>query len=107
MRSNRTTWRLRKRVTKVLTYLVLSVLAFVVLFPILWLVSSALKSPDQQYEWPPQLVPWPIYLNNFTRLFDVMPIGSYILNSTVVATASVIGMCISSSLAAYAFARMR
>jgi multiple sugar transport system permease protein len=109
MRSSRTytSSRLRKRFIRFLTYLVLCVLAFIVIFPLLWLVSSALKSPDQQYEWPPQLIPWPIYLNNFTRLLEVMPIGAYILNSTLVATASVIGMCISSSLAAYAFARMR
>jgi multiple sugar transport system permease protein len=109
MRSSRTytTGRWRKKVIIVLTYMLLCVLSFIVLFPILWLVSSALKSPDQQYQWPPQLIPWPIYLNNFTRLLEVMPLGSYILNSTLVATVSVIGMCISSSMAAYAFARMR
>ena len=109
MRSSRnyTASRLRKRIMRVLTYAVLCLLAFIVLFPLLWLVSSALKSPDQQYEWPPQFIPWPVYLNNFTRLFEVMPIGNYIFNSTLIATGSVIGMVISSSLGAYAFARMR
>lgn len=99
--------KLSKRISRELTFVLLSLLTFVVLFPLLWLVSSALKSPEQQYLWPPQLIPWPIYLGNFTRLFDVMPIGNYLLNSTTVAVSSVIGMCIASSMAAYAIARMR
>ena len=101
------TLRLRKWVVNFFTYLLVILICFVILFPILWLVSSALKSPEQQYQWPPQLIPSPIYLDNFVKLFDVMPIGTYILNSSLVATISVIGMCISSALAAYAFARMR
>jgi multiple sugar transport system permease protein len=100
------TARLKKQGGKLLAYAVLIAFAFVVLFPILWMVSATLKSPEQQYQWPPQLLPWPIYLGNFAKLLDVMPIGTYLFNSTFVAVASVIGMCLSSSMAAYAIARM-
>src|SRR5260221_691764 len=99
--------QLSKPVRQYLTYAVLTGCAFIILFPLLWVFSSALKTPEQQYQWPPQLIPWPIYLGNFTRLLEVMPMGRYLLNSTLIATASVIGMCISSSKAAYAIARMR
>jgi multiple sugar transport system permease protein len=100
------TAHLKKQGGKLLTYAVLIGFAFVVLFPILWMISATLKSPEQQYQWPPQLLPWPIYLGNFAKLLDVMPIGTYLFNSTFVAVASVIGMCLSSSMAAYAIARM-
>ena len=98
---------LRKEIRKWLIYALLILLAFIILFPILWLVSSVLKTPAQQYEWPPRLIPEPFYFGNFSKLLEVIPIGTYIFNSTVVAIGSVIGMCISSSMAAYAFARMR
>jgi multiple sugar transport system permease protein len=90
-----------------LTYLILSLISLVVLFPIVWSISTAFKSPTQQYEWPPTLIPSPIYLENFARLFEIMPMGRYLLNTFVIATTSAIGMCISSSLAAFAIARMR
>ena len=70
---------LRKQSAKFLSYAVLIAFAFVVLFPILWMFSSAFKSPEQQYQWPPQLIPWPLYPGNFTKLLDVMPIGTYLL----------------------------
>jgi multiple sugar transport system permease protein len=96
----------RRRSARLFAYVLLSIFAFIVAFPILWMVSSAFKSPEQQYQWPPQLIPWPVYPENFTKLLEVMPIGTYLFNSTLVAVTSVIGMCFSCSLAAYAIARM-
>jgi multiple sugar transport system permease protein len=96
-----------KRIRHTLTYLILCLISVVVLFPIVWSVSTAFKSPAQQYEWPPTLIPSPIYLENFARLFEIMPMGTYLLNTFVIATSSALGMCLSSSLAAFAIARMR
>ena len=88
-------------------YFVLCVTTVIVLFPIVWLFSTALKTPAQQYEWPPNLIPSPVYIENFFKLFEIMPMGRYILNTFVIAAASALGMCISSSLAAFAIARLR
>lgn len=99
--------RLRKRVNTVLTYVLISAVALVAIFPILWAISSAFKTPQQQYQWPPRLIPWPIYFGNFSRLFEEMKMGRYLLNSTFVSFCSMVGMCIASSLGAYAFARLR
>jgi multiple sugar transport system permease protein len=101
------TARLRKRANTVLIYVLISAVALVAIFPILWAVSSALKTPQQQYQWPPQLIPWPIYFGNFIKLFEDMPMGRYLLNSTFISVCSMVGMCIASSLGAYAFARLR
>ena len=99
--------RLQKRVNSGLTYLLIATVALIAIFPILWAISTAFKTPQQQYQWPPRLIPSPIYLQNFSRLFEIMKMGRYLFNSTTVAVLSMIGMCISSSLAAYAFARLR
>jgi len=97
---------LRKRVRNSPAYILAILVSLLAIFPILWAISSALKSPQQQYQWPPQLVPWPIYLGNFSRLFEIMPMGRYLVNSTTISVLSMVGMCISSSMAAYAFARL-
>lgn len=98
--------RLRKRVMNIETYGLVILVSLLAIFPILWAISSALKSPQQQYQWPPQLIPWPIYLNNFSRLFEVMKMGRYLTNTTFIAVLSMVGMCISSSMGAYAFSRL-
>lgn len=46
-------------------------------------------------------------LNNYVETFRVAPFGRYIFNSAVVAVAATVGQMLISSLAAFAFARMR
>jgi multiple sugar transport system permease protein len=101
------TARLRKRVMNIQTYVLVIAVSLLAIFPILWAFSSALKSPQQQYQWPPHLIPSPIYFNNFSRLFELMPMGRYLANSSIISVLSMVGMCISSSMGAYAFARLR
>jgi ABC-type glycerol-3-phosphate transport system permease component len=76
-------------------------------FPLMWLISTSLKAPAKQMLWPPQLIPNPLYPKNYSDLFVLAPMGNYLFNSFKISTLSVIGVCFSSSLAAFAFARMR
>jgi multiple sugar transport system permease protein len=88
-------------------HLVLTLMAVTMLAPLAWLISSALKMPNQQYTWPPQFIPNPIRWQNFTDLFQKVHMEIYLANSILVAFWSVVGMCLSSSLAAFGFARLR
>ena len=99
--------RLRKWVIKVLKYVLLTTVALVVIFPILWAISSAFKTPQAQYQWPPQLIPNPIDFSNLPKLFAIIRMDRYLANSSFISLTSMVGMCISSSMAAYAFARLR
>jgi ABC-type glycerol-3-phosphate transport system permease component len=98
---------LERMVASTLTHLLLLLMAGLMLFPLLWLVSTSLKEPSKQMVWPPQLIPNPFHPQNYVQLFVVAPMGLYLLNSFKVTILSVIGTCLSSSLAAFAFARMR
>jgi ABC-type glycerol-3-phosphate transport system permease component len=91
---------------KVATHLVLLLMAVLMIFPLLWLVSTSFKEPSKQMIWPPQLIPNPWYPQNYVQLFIVAPMELYLFNSFKVTILSVIGTCLSSSLAAFAFARM-
>ena len=95
------------RATRALTHAVLIAMAVMMIFPLLWLISTSFKSPAKQMLWPPQLIPNPFYPRNYRDLFIIAPMGKYLLNSFKISTLSVLGVSFSSSLAAFAFARMR
>ena len=106
-RATLTQAKLQKWLTSALIHLILLSMAVLMIFPLLWLVSTALKDPSKQMIWPPQLIPNPVNLKNFSDLFVLAPMGTYLFNSFKVTILSVVGTCLSSSLAAFAFARMR
>ncbi len=106
-RLGKTNFRLRYILNRLLTHALLIAVAVIMIFPLVWLVSSSLKTPPQQVQWPPQFIPDPFYPENFVLLFTLSPMAMYLFNSTKIALLSVFGMCFSSSLAAFAFARMR
>jgi ABC-type glycerol-3-phosphate transport system permease component len=97
----------RRVLPRILTHTILALVAVLMIFPLLWLISTSLKHPSKQYLWPPQLIPNPWYPQNYVELFALAPMGMYLLNSTKITVLSVIGTSISSTLAAFAFARMR
>lgn len=99
--------RLNKWLRQLLLHLILLAMAVLMIFPLLWLVSTSLKDPSKQMIWPPQLIPNPVRFDNFSQLFAIAPMGTYLFNSFKITILSVIGTCLSSSLAAFAFARMR
>jgi ABC-type glycerol-3-phosphate transport system permease component len=95
------------RLPRLLTHVVLLTMAVLMIFPLVWLVSTSLKHPSKQMLWPPQLIPNPVYFKNYSDLFVLTPMANYLVNSLKISVLSVIGVCFSSSLAAFAFARMR
>jgi ABC-type glycerol-3-phosphate transport system permease component len=82
-------------------------MAVLMIFPLFWLVATSLKHPSKHMLWPPQLIPNPVYFKNYSDLFVLAPMEKYLLNSFKISILSVLGVCFSSSLAAFAFARMR
>ncbi len=98
----------RSRAGAVLQLLVLILLALVVLVPLLWLVSTSLKGPAEDiFTSPPALLPAQPSLEAYGRLFSQNPLGTYLLNSTIVSVLAVVANLLFCSLAAYPLARMR
>ena len=100
----------RKRtdaIQKFVIYLVLISGAVIVLFPFLWTFSTSLKTPDQVYQIPPQLIPQPAEPMNYARVLVDRPFARWMLNSMFVVFISTLGMLLSCSLAAFAFSRLR
>lgn len=88
-------------------YLVVNILAFVMLMPLFWMISTSLKPNEQVYLIPPKWIPNPIVWSNYPRAFSFAPFGLFIKNSTIIAVVCVIGVVFSSSLAGFSFAKLR
>lgn len=99
---NRLEWRY------VWTYGLLSAIALLMLFPLLWLFSTSLKSPTENiFQFPPQLLPTQPTFNNFVRVWQTNPFGQYLFNSTLIAVLTVALNLLFCALAAYPLARLQ
>jgi len=91
---------------KLLRYILLFLGLLIFIGPLLWLISTMLKTRGQSMAYPPEWIPDPLTFEAFIRLFNVLPLApKWILNSFTIAILVSIGTVISSSLVAFGFAR--
>ncbi|TDD49803.1 carbohydrate ABC transporter permease [Nonomuraea terrae] len=79
----------------------------VMIYPLLWMISSSLKPEDLIFR-EPGLWPSQVTLENYTAGWTALKhsFGYYLWNSAVVTGLSVVANLVACSLAAYAFARL-
>lgn len=88
-------------------YALLSAIALVMLFPLLWLIGTAFKSPTEDiFQFPPQLLPAQPTFENFVTVWQSNPFGQYMFNSIIVSILTVSINLIFCALAAYPLARL-
>jgi putative chitobiose transport system permease protein len=91
----------------VLMYGLLGAIAIIMLFPLLWLISTAFKSSSENiFQFPPQLLPSQPTVENFVQVWQTNPFGQYLFNSTLVAILTVTLNLLFCALAAYPLARL-
>jgi putative chitobiose transport system permease protein len=91
----------------VLTYGLLIIIAIVMLLPLLWLMSTAIKAPSENiFQFPPRFLPEHPTLQNFVRVWQSQPFGRYFANSLLVSVLTVGLNLVFCSLAAYPLARL-
>ena len=89
------------------TFVLLCVAAAVLLLPVVWSVSTSLKSPADVFLPGLGLIPWHPTLDAYRSVFGAVPFARYLFNSLVVTTAIVVLNVLFDSCAAYAFAKLR
>lgn len=95
------------RLGNILTTLVLSIGAIIMVAPLAWTFSTSLKTKDGVFELPPQWIPDPFVWENYARIWTAGPLLGGIQNSLIVACSVTIVGSLTSALAAFAFAKMR
>ena len=78
----------------------------IILAPVVWTLSTSLRTPAESFSVPPQWIPLHPDWTNYIDVFDRVPFATYVANSFIVTGAIVIGQLITASLAGYAFARL-
>jgi len=86
--------------------IILSIIGITMLFPLIWMLSTALKDSSTIATFPPQWIPNPIKLSNFAEAVRKVPFGLYFMNSVIVAVCVTVGQVATSAMAAYAFSRL-
>ncbi|MEU7888405.1 carbohydrate ABC transporter permease [Microbispora bryophytorum] len=92
---------------KILLYGVLLVLCVPFVFPTWWMVTSSLKPVSDIFAYPPSLLPGHPGLGAYGKVFELQPFARQYFNSMYIAVVVTLGTLAVSSLAGYAFARIR
>ncbi len=106
--------RRRTALATVLIQATLICLSIVFLFPLLWLISTAVKPIDETMRMPPVWIPSKVLWSNFWDAFTYnsdklgyIPFLVYGRNTLVLCVLVVAGTVLSNAVVAYAFARLR
>ena len=98
--------RMSKR-TKVILYIILTVVAIYFLAPFVYMFFSAFKTEAEAVAFPPNLFPEEWNWQNFIDAWNAQPFATFFKNSVTVTILSALGSMVSASLVAYGFARFR
>ncbi|WP_433557247.1 carbohydrate ABC transporter permease [Pseudonocardia xinjiangensis] len=90
-----------------LRHALLIALGVVMIYPLLWMLSSSVKPTEIIFR-DPSLWPSSFDLGNYVEGWTALgaPFHQYLLNSAIIAVGCIVGNLLSCSLAAYAFARL-
>lgn len=96
----------RRRSVTVVAFAAMLVGSLTMAVPFLWMVSTALKDSKLVYSFPPQWIPRPADWANFVEVWQVVPLARGLLNSVLVTVCVVVVGTLSSTMAAFAFAKL-
>ena len=98
----------RKHIKNFFSHLVLMAGAITRIFPFYWMLKTSFLTDSQALEMPPKLwFSFPLYFGNYKEVFELAATGRAICNSLFIAVVSTAGVLFTSSLAAFAFAKLR
>lgn len=92
---------------KVGKYVLCIFVSVIMLFPMYWMITTSFKTPMNVAKYPPQWWPSPWTVGNYIELFFKRPFMTYLWNSIYIATLMTLGVVVFSSLAGYAFAKIK
>jgi multiple sugar transport system permease protein len=99
--------RNQERLGQALAYLICTLVALAFVFPLYWMVSTALKTDAEIFLVPPSLFPADPQWQNFAASTEYIPFWQYMVNTLLICVLAIVGTVTSCSLIAYGFARVR
>lgn len=100
---------------RAITHIVLIAMCIPFAMPLLWMVSTSLKTDEQIFPQEKEastpftlkkLIPNPVKWDNYPESLNTVPFGVYLRNTLMLCVLNVIGAVLSSAIVAYGFARI-
>ncbi|WP_320529186.1 carbohydrate ABC transporter permease [Rathayibacter festucae] len=99
--------RASRRAGRVVVYLLLAAVGIGCVVPFVWLLRSSLMTTAQIFSSPPEWIPAPIEWGNFAGALEAQPFVRYFFNTLLIVCLVVPGVLLSTSAAAFSFARLQ
>ena len=93
-------------VGKVVLYAVLIALALFTLIPFVWMISASLKLDREVFAFPMKWIPETFHWENYSLIWTRVPMLMYFKNTAIVAVSVTLIQTLTSSFAAYSFAKL-
>jgi multiple sugar transport system permease protein len=97
----------KNNITNILIVALLLVGSIVMVGPLLWMISTSLKDKAGVFQLPPQWIPNPVKWDAYKRLVELDTLSSGIKNTIIVSLSVTIIGTITSSMAAFSFAKLK
>lgn len=97
----------KQPVKRALLYILLIVLTIITLTPLIWMLSSSLKLDNEVFSVPIQWIPKNPQWSNYTKVWEKIPLLTFTFNSVKLTVIITIIQVITSSFAAYGFAKCK
>nr|WP_051556304.1 carbohydrate ABC transporter permease [Alkalihalobacterium bogoriense] len=95
-----------KRLKNLLAHIFLSTGAVFMILPLIWMISTSLKTNRDTLIMPPKWIPDPIVWSKYVEIWEKAPLHLGFLNSLTIAVPVIVIGTFTTSLAAFAFAKM-
>lgn len=86
---------------------ILVALGLIMFVPFVWMIINSLLGRSEAFSLPPTWIPETVTLTNYREVFERIPFWMLIFNSLKITSIVTLGAITTSTLAAYAFARMQ
>ena len=97
----------RKRLSKTAYYMIAAMIALIAMVPFFWMLSTSFKSRSALMSRPIEWIPSEPTLAAYKKVFTQFPFGRAMFNSVFIAVSYTLITLLSSSMAAFAFAKIR
>lgn len=94
-------------ITKLLTCFFLILGAVIMIFPFVWMILTSFKTVPESMQIPPDILPKQVNLDNFKEAIASLPFGNLYLNTILMVFFRVVCAVLFSSMAGYAFAKLK
>lgn len=96
----------RVNMERVITYIALILLAILTVIPFLWMLSASLKLNKDVFAWPMEWIPSNPQWHNYVDIWTKIPLLKFISNTAILTVVVTLLQLLTSSFAAYAFAKL-